>query len=162
MLSPSPAFSNTCAQIFTSCLGGSAPRQAGRGPIEFHNGLLFQGQGQANSIKAFGRVERKSPTHPCMLVSVRGRRGGWGLGILGGAWSGAMQFCMGSASDYSRSGTSGRSPRGSWGPKAADDRHPKMMLVATCTGRVLVQHRRGRSRESSLYEVGQPAEPMSE
>lgn len=71
-----------------------------------------------------------------------------------------MRFCMGSASDYSRSGTSGRSPRGSWGPKAADDRHPKMMLVATCTGRVLVQHRRGRSRESSLYEVGQPAEPM--
>lgn len=37
-----------------------------------------------------------------------------------------------------------------------------MMLVATCTGRVLVQHRRGRSRESSLYEVGQPAEPMSD
>lgn len=76
-----------------------------------------------------------------------------------------MQFCMGSASDYSRSGTSGRSPRGSWGPKAADDRHPKMMLVATCTGvtgPVLVQHRRGRSRESTLYEGGQPAEPMSE
>lgn len=62
---PKPAFLQHTCQIFTSCLGGSAPRQAGRGPIEFHNEFLFQGQAQANSIKAFGRVERKSPAHPC-------------------------------------------------------------------------------------------------
>lgn len=33
--------------------------------------------------KSFWEGGEKSPTHPCMLVSVRGRRGGWGLGTLG-------------------------------------------------------------------------------
>lgn len=55
--------------------------------MEFHNEFLFQGQAQANSIKAFGRVERKIP-RPSLLVRGRGDRDISGLGMLGRLGSG--------------------------------------------------------------------------
>jgi hypothetical protein len=73
--SPRPT-PTTCAQIFTSCLGGSAPRQAGDGPIA-------EAKHRQTRQKLSG-VER-DPGHPFAWPSWCGEEG---TGRLGEGWRG--------------------------------------------------------------------------